>query len=347
MRSVRRGRTRRSPPRPRRSPSCIASIPFIVNGRVGILGVGLVNDDMATHLLIADWLNTRVGADAGADPPRLSGGAARACGRAQRGARHGPDRGVRGHHARDPGAHRAGRRSRRSRAAAAFRGSSRRRWWRCPIWPPPTSPRGRSRSRSRRCSSSPSRCCCPAATTVRGAMPLGVIAAGAVYTYSFPGLFWLARRGGRLRLAIAAGRGASGADPGSSAQGCEVTTSWHSGAFRGGRPATLLAAAVALASWSFSPPPTGPAGRLHPLPRLPRLDDQQRARQPAPPASRRSRRWGSGRPATSGCRPATRACPRPPSTSARWSPPRRWPWACRGGFGATAPRCPRPWRRRS
>jgi uncharacterized membrane protein len=39
----------------------IASVPFIVNGRVGILGVGLVNDDMASHLLIADWLNTRVG----------------------------------------------------------------------------------------------------------------------------------------------------------------------------------------------------------------------------------------------------------------------------------------------
>src|SRR5205823_14096713 len=39
----------------------IASIPFVVNGRVGILGVGLVNDDMAYHLLIADWLSTHVG----------------------------------------------------------------------------------------------------------------------------------------------------------------------------------------------------------------------------------------------------------------------------------------------
>ncbi|MFL5892190.1 MAG: hypothetical protein ACJ75I_05550 [Solirubrobacterales bacterium] len=37
------------------------SIPFIANERVGILGVGLVNDDMAYHLLIADWLNTRLG----------------------------------------------------------------------------------------------------------------------------------------------------------------------------------------------------------------------------------------------------------------------------------------------
>jgi hypothetical protein len=39
----------------------VASVPFIANERIGILGVGLVNDDMAYHLLIADWLNTRVG----------------------------------------------------------------------------------------------------------------------------------------------------------------------------------------------------------------------------------------------------------------------------------------------
>ncbi len=39
----------------------IGSIPFIANGRIGVLGVGLVNDDMANHLLIADWLKSRVG----------------------------------------------------------------------------------------------------------------------------------------------------------------------------------------------------------------------------------------------------------------------------------------------
>jgi hypothetical protein len=39
----------------------VASIPFIANERVGILGVGLVNDDMAYHLWIADWLNTHIG----------------------------------------------------------------------------------------------------------------------------------------------------------------------------------------------------------------------------------------------------------------------------------------------
>jgi hypothetical protein len=36
-----------------------ASIPFIAAGHVGILGVGLVNDDMASHLLLADWISER------------------------------------------------------------------------------------------------------------------------------------------------------------------------------------------------------------------------------------------------------------------------------------------------
>ena len=37
----------------------VASIPFIASGHVGILGVGLVNDDMASHLLLADWIAER------------------------------------------------------------------------------------------------------------------------------------------------------------------------------------------------------------------------------------------------------------------------------------------------
>ena len=36
-----------------------AALPFIAAGRVGILGVGLVNDDMAYHLLMADWIAER------------------------------------------------------------------------------------------------------------------------------------------------------------------------------------------------------------------------------------------------------------------------------------------------
>ncbi len=38
-----------------------ASIPFLVNGRVGPLGAGLVNDDMASHLLFAEWIGTGTG----------------------------------------------------------------------------------------------------------------------------------------------------------------------------------------------------------------------------------------------------------------------------------------------
>ncbi len=33
-----------------------ASLPFLIAGRVGILGAGLINDDMASHLLIADYV---------------------------------------------------------------------------------------------------------------------------------------------------------------------------------------------------------------------------------------------------------------------------------------------------
>ncbi len=69
----------------------------------------------------------------------------------------------------------------------------------------------------------------PTATTVRRAIPLGVIAAGAVYAYSFPGLFWLAGTaaiyllvswlrgapGGRRRTpaAVRRGQGPAGAHP--------------------------------------------------------------------------------------------------------------------------------------
>ncbi len=39
----------------------VVSIPFAVSGRVGILGQGLINDDMASHLLFADWVDAREG----------------------------------------------------------------------------------------------------------------------------------------------------------------------------------------------------------------------------------------------------------------------------------------------
>ncbi len=36
-----------------------AALPFIAAGAIGVLGVGLVNDDMSSHLLIADWIDER------------------------------------------------------------------------------------------------------------------------------------------------------------------------------------------------------------------------------------------------------------------------------------------------
>jgi len=39
----------------------VVAIPFLANGRVGILGQGLVNDDMASHLLFAEWVDSREG----------------------------------------------------------------------------------------------------------------------------------------------------------------------------------------------------------------------------------------------------------------------------------------------
>ncbi|HEY7120960.1 MAG TPA: hypothetical protein VH329_00245, partial [Solirubrobacterales bacterium] len=48
----------------------VAAIPFAVNGRVGILGQGLVNDDMASHLLFTEWISTH----AGPTPDLIKGG---------------------------------------------------------------------------------------------------------------------------------------------------------------------------------------------------------------------------------------------------------------------------------
>ncbi|MCE3266556.1 MAG: hypothetical protein K0S15_1265 [Solirubrobacterales bacterium] len=39
----------------------LVSIPFLTSGRIGIMGQGLVNDDMASHLLFTEWADTREG----------------------------------------------------------------------------------------------------------------------------------------------------------------------------------------------------------------------------------------------------------------------------------------------
>jgi hypothetical protein len=39
----------------------VAAIPFAASGRIGILGQGLVNDDMASHLLFTEWVSSHAG----------------------------------------------------------------------------------------------------------------------------------------------------------------------------------------------------------------------------------------------------------------------------------------------
>jgi hypothetical protein len=39
----------------------VAAIPFMTSGRIGILGQGLVNDDMASHLLFTEWVTSHEG----------------------------------------------------------------------------------------------------------------------------------------------------------------------------------------------------------------------------------------------------------------------------------------------
>ena len=42
-----------------------AALPFLISGRVGVLGAGLVNDDMASHLVMADWVERGSGPEPG------------------------------------------------------------------------------------------------------------------------------------------------------------------------------------------------------------------------------------------------------------------------------------------
>jgi hypothetical protein len=41
--------------------AAVAAIPFATSGRIGILGQGLVNDDMASHLLFTEWVSSHAG----------------------------------------------------------------------------------------------------------------------------------------------------------------------------------------------------------------------------------------------------------------------------------------------
>src|SRR4051795_7413372 len=48
----------------------VVAIPFATSGRIGILGQGLVNDDMASHLLFTEWISSH----AGPTPDLIKGG---------------------------------------------------------------------------------------------------------------------------------------------------------------------------------------------------------------------------------------------------------------------------------
>ena len=98
-----------APPRPR-SRRSFAAFPFIAAGRVGILGVGLVNDDMASHLLLADWIDERFRPEPVLIDQGYPARAARARRRASTGCSAPSSIDVfAGLDAGDPGAHRAGR----------------------------------------------------------------------------------------------------------------------------------------------------------------------------------------------------------------------------------------------
>ncbi|TMK72655.1 MAG: hypothetical protein E6G48_06710 [Actinobacteria bacterium] len=223
----------------------IASIPFIVNGRVGILGVGLVNDDMASHLLIADWLNTRVGQMPGllrhgypVGPHSLAAGLSEGLGTSLIQAFAGITLAtpvltalVAVEALRDL------RSVPRVLAAALVA---------LPYLAAAYLAQGAFKEPMEALLLLSFALLLPRATTVRGALPLGVIAAGAVYTYSFPGLFWLAGTAAVWLLAMVAGSRVVGRRPGKLPR-MSATSPRRDipGAFRDGARRPLLVAAGA------------------------------------------------------------------------------------------------------
>ena len=162
----------------------------MVNGHVGILGVGLVNDDMANHLLIADWLNTHVGEMPAlihqgypVGPHSLVAGLAELLGT-------GPMEAFAGLTLAIPAL----------TALVAFEAlDGVRRLPRVVAAALVALPYLAAAYLAQEAFKEPIEALfvlafallLPTATTARRAIPLGVIAAGSVYAYSFPGLFWL------------------------------------------------------------------------------------------------------------------------------------------------------------
>jgi hypothetical protein len=167
-----------------------ASIPFIVNGRVGILGVGLVNDDMASHLLIADWLNTRLGDMPGlirhgypVGPHALAAGLSEGLGTGLIEAFAGITLATPALTALVAAGVLRGLRP-VPRVLVAVVAA-------LPYLAAAYLAQGAFKEPIEALFVLSFALLLPSATSVRRALPLGVIAAGAVYAYSFPGLFWL------------------------------------------------------------------------------------------------------------------------------------------------------------
>ena len=168
----------------------LASIPFIVNGRVGILGVGLVNDDMASHLLIADWLNARVGETPGlieggypVGPHALAAGLGEGLGTGLTEAFAGITLAIPVLTALVAVGALSGLRPLPRAIAAALVA--------LPYLAAAYLAQGAFKEPMEALFLLAFALLLSGATTVRRALPLAVIAAGAVYAYSFPGLFWL------------------------------------------------------------------------------------------------------------------------------------------------------------
>ncbi len=157
---------------------------------MGILGVGLVNDDMASHLLIADWLNTRVGETPGlidggypVGPHALAAGLSEGLGTGLIEAFAGITLAI-------PvlaalvafEALRDLRPLPRILAAALVA---------LPYLAAAYLAQGAFKEPIEALFLLAFALLLPGATTIRRGLPLAVIAAGAVYAYSFPGLFWL------------------------------------------------------------------------------------------------------------------------------------------------------------
>ncbi|MGH2925147.1 MAG: hypothetical protein ACRDK1_04160 [Solirubrobacterales bacterium] len=169
----------------------VASVPFIANGRIGVLGVGLVNDDMANHLLIADWLKARVGEMPAlihqgypVGPHALVAGLSQGLGAGLIEAFAGLTLAIPALTALV--------------AFEALRGV--RAVWRVVAAALSALPYLAAAYVAQEAFKEPIQALfvlsfallLPAATNPRRAVPLGIIAAGSIYAYSFPGLFWLA-----------------------------------------------------------------------------------------------------------------------------------------------------------